>query len=170
MNWEAVAAISEATGVAGVIVSIIYLAHQVRQSGYATKAATVDQITGRFIDWMTTNTRTENVKKYFREGIPALVEATDDEVMEFYAAIQSLFKIIEEIQYHRSQGFIDDDIWIGWDNWFGNMKSYEVVAYFYKLKKDNMSPSFRDYWDNLAENPDNSLVSIVRSLNADSSK
>jgi len=170
MNWEAVAAISEATGVVGVIVSLIYLAHQVRQSGYATKAATVDQITGRFIDWMTTNTRAENTKRFFREGIPALIEAPDDEVMEFYGAIQSLFKIIEEIQYHRFKGFIEDDIWLGWDNWFGNMKSYEAVAYFYELKKDNMSPSFREYWDNLAEKPDNSLVSIVRSLNADSSQ
>jgi hypothetical protein len=167
MNWEAVAAISEATGVVGVIVSLIYLAHQVRQAGYATKAATVDQITARFIDWMTTNRRT---MKYFREGIPALIEASDDEVMDFYAAVQTLFKIIEEIQYHRFKRLIDDDIWIGWDNWFGNLKSYEVMAYFYELKKDNMSPPFREYWDNLAENPNNNLVSIVRSLKVDASK
>jgi hypothetical protein len=167
MNWEAVAAISEATGVVGVIVSLIYLAHQVRQAGYATKAATVDQITARFIDWMTTNTRT---MKYFREGIPGLIEASDDEVMDFYAAVQTLFKIIEEIQYHRFKRLIDDDIWIGWDNWFGNLKSYEVMAYFYELKKDNMSPPFREYWDNLAENPNNNLVSIVRSLKVDASK
>jgi hypothetical protein len=166
MNWEAVAAISEATGVVGVIVSLIYLAHQVRQAGYATKAATVDQITARFIDWMTTNTRT---MKYFREGIPGLIEASDDEVMDFYAAVQTLFKIIEEIQYHRFKRLIDDDIWIGWDNWFGNLKSYEVMAYFYELKKDNMSPPFREYWDNLAENPNNNLVSIVRSLKVDAS-
>jgi hypothetical protein len=167
MNWEAVAAISEATGVVGVIVSLIYLAHQVRQAGYATKAATVDQITARFIDWMTTNRRT---MKYFREGIPGLIEASDDEVMDFYAAVQTLFKIIEEIQYHRFKRLIDDDIWIGWDNWFGNLKSYEVMAYFYELKKDNMSPPFREYWDNLAENPNNNLVSIVRSLKVEASK
>jgi hypothetical protein len=170
MNWEAVAAISEATGVVGVIVSLIYLAHQVRQAGYATKAATVDQITARFMDWMTTNIRKKTTMKYFSEVIPALIEASDDEVMEFYAAIQTLFKIIEEIQYHRFKRLIDDDIWIGWDNWFGNLKSYEVMAYFYELKKDNMSPPFREYWDNLAENPDNNLVSIVRSLRVDASK
>jgi hypothetical protein len=99
-----------------------------------------------------------------------VIEATDEEVMDFYSAIQSLFKIIEEIQYHRLKGLIDEDIWVGWDNWFGNMKSYEVVAYFYELKKQNMSPFFREYWENLEERPDNSLVSIVRSLNSEFSK
>jgi hypothetical protein len=33
-----------------------------------------------------------------------------------------------------------------------------------------MSPPFREYWDNLAENPNNNLVSIVRSLKVEASK
>lgn len=164
MNWEAIGAISEAIGVIGVIVSLIYLANQVKQSNHAAQAATVDQITGRFIDWMYTNAREPGLRKHFMGGVSSLMEAPDDEVMEFYAAVQSLFKIIEEIQYQRLKGFIDDDVWTGWENWFANMKSYDVMRHFYEMKKDNLSPRFRDYWENLTATPDSSVASMVKAL------
>ena len=164
MNWDALGASAEMLGVVGVIASLVYLGRQMHESSKATQAATVDQITGRFIDWMQFYATSPLHRKFFFEGLDGLKAASEDDVMDFYASIQTLYKIIEEIRYQRSQGLIDDEVWLGWNNWFANMKSYDVVQYFFDMKKSNMSPDFQEYWENLTPKPDSSLVGIVRSL------
>ena len=165
MNWEAVSAVSEAVGVVGVIASLVYLGMQTRQSTQATRAATVDQITGRFNDWINTYANSPTYRQYFFSGLDGLRVASDDHKMGFFTALQSLYRLMEEIQYQRAKGLVDDEIWTGWDNWFANMKSYEVVAYFFEGKNTNMSPLFREYWNNLSPKSESNLVSIINSLN-----
>ena len=53
MNWEAIGAMSEAVGVLGVIISLIYLASQIRQNRKAVHAATAHSLAmqiGSFCD------------------------------------------------------------------------------------------------------------------------
>ena len=45
MNWETIAAISEAVGAMAVVVSLIYLAVQIRQNTKAIRGTTIDAIT-----------------------------------------------------------------------------------------------------------------------------
>ena len=40
-------------------------------------------------------------RKFFLEGLDGLEDAPHDEVMDFYAAVQKLYKVIEEIRYQR---------------------------------------------------------------------
>ena len=164
MNWEAVGAISEAFGVIGVIVSLIYLALQVRQSNHATQAATADQITTRFIDFMNIAAGDSLFMKSFREGLPLVKSLSSEDKIKVLGMIQSLIKIIEEIHYQRVKGFIDDEAWAGWSDWFSNMKSYELVQFFYQHKKSNYSKGFRSYWDDLVPRTDNSLMALMKSL------
>jgi len=162
MNWEAVGAISEAIGVIGVMLSLIYLALQVRQSNHATQAATADQITTRFIDFMNLAAGDTLFMNSFREGLPYVKSLTSEDKLKVLGMIQSLLKIIEEIHYQRLKGFIDDEAWVGWSDWFSNMKSYEPVQFFYQHKKGNYSMGFRNYWDNLVPKTDNSLGTLIR--------
>ena len=164
MNWEAVGAISEAIGVIGVIVSLIYLALQVRQSNHATQAATADQITTRFIDFMNMAAGDTLFMNSFREGLPFVKSLSSEDKIKVLGMIQSLLKIIEEIHYQRLKGFIDDEAWAGWSDWFSNMKSYELVQYFYQHKKGNYSAGFRNYWDHLVPRNENSLMTLMLSL------
>jgi hypothetical protein len=164
MEWEAVGAISEAIGVIGVIVSLIYLALQVRQSNHATQAATADQITTRFIDFMNIAAGESLFMNSFREGLPLVKSLSSEDKIKVLGMIQSLLKIIEEIHYQRLKGFIDDEAWAGWSDWFSNMKSYEVVQFFYQHKNSNYSKGFRSYWEDLVPRADNSLIALMQSL------
>lgn len=164
MNWEAVEAISEAIGVIGVIVSLIYVGFQVKQSNRAMQAATVDQITGRFIGWMQHNTGDEAIGVAFREGLAAVATMSPTDRMKVFGVVQVMFKTIEAIHYQRVKGFVDDETWFGWQNWFANMKSYEVVCQCWKVKAPNHSQDFRGFWDALPARADTSLGSLVDSL------
>ena len=45
MNWEAIAAVGELAGAAGVIATLLYLSVQIRQNTRATRAATLNAVT-----------------------------------------------------------------------------------------------------------------------------
>ncbi|TNE36774.1 MAG: hypothetical protein EP347_10130 [Alphaproteobacteria bacterium] len=145
MNWQAIIAVSEVIGVLAVIVSLIYLATQIRQSNLAAQAAATDQITSRFINWMEMGLGDTHIKGHFLNGLKGLKGRSAVENMEFFDRIQNLFKIMEEIHFHRRRGFIEDDNWIGWRAWIANMKSYDVCQFFYDHKKSNFSPSFQAF-------------------------
>jgi len=86
--------------------------------------------------------------------------------MRFYGSIQVLLKIIEEMHQLRVKDFINDDTWSGWENWFSNMKSYDIVEVFFVAKQNNYSKAFRTYWNGLPARMDGSLVEIVQKATA----
>ena len=45
MNWEAISAVGEVLGAGGVIISLIYLAAQIRQNTRAIRGATLNAVT-----------------------------------------------------------------------------------------------------------------------------
>lgn len=49
MNWDAVGAIGEIIGATAVVVSLVYLAIQIRQNTNASKAATVQDMTNKWV-------------------------------------------------------------------------------------------------------------------------
>ena len=49
MNWEAISAVGEIVGAGAVVVSLIYLSIQIRQNTKASKAATVQDMTNKWV-------------------------------------------------------------------------------------------------------------------------
>jgi hypothetical protein len=50
MNWDAIIAVSEVLGVVAVVVTLLYLARQVKRSDDAARAASVESVLGGFRD------------------------------------------------------------------------------------------------------------------------
>lgn len=50
MNWDALSAIGELLGAAGVIVTLIYLSMQVRQNTRAIRGSTLNMLTGHHVE------------------------------------------------------------------------------------------------------------------------
>ena len=170
MNWQAVIAISEVLGAIGVIFSLVYVGKQLHMSNLAAEAASTDQITHRFLQWMLdVSGEDDAIARFFRDGTAALRQSTPREVMRLFGSIQVLLKIIEEMHSLRMNGFISDDTWSGWENWFSNMKSYDIVQLFFVAKQKNYSQAFREFWDGLPAQKDGSLLEIVENVTATSS-
>lgn len=164
MDWQVIIAVSEVLGAIGVIVSLVYVGKQLRMSNLAAEAASTDQITHRFLQWMLDVAGNDTVARFFRDGAAALGQASPSEVMRLFGSIQVLLKIIEEMHQLRMKGFINDDTWSGWENWFSNMKSYDIVELFFVAKQNNYSQAFRHYWTGLPTRTDGSLIEIVQNV------
>ena len=64
MNWEAIAAVAEALGAAGVIVSLLYLSVQIRANTRTVKNASYQAVVNSINDWgakVSTNRETAEI-------------------------------------------------------------------------------------------------------------
>ena len=110
MNWDAIGAIGELLGAAGVIATLVYVGRQIRASSKAQKTATQHDVLAEF-----------------RHGVNQLIENPDlfegfrifsrgDEVPEEYRLkvamhIGNQFRIYEELYLAYLDGAVSADFW-----------------------------------------------------------
>ena len=112
MNWGALGAIGEIIGAAGVIVSLIYLAGQVRynsrQVRHAAAQAVLDKLNG-FIGQLAFVAGAGDV---WTRGLSGLEELNDDEeLVRFSSMLLQVFWTYEEVFHYRQAGLIEDWAW-----------------------------------------------------------
>ncbi len=82
MNWDAVGAMSEFVGAVAVIISIVYLAAQVRQTRLQLQAQAEDNITSRAFEAYSPVYESNNAQ-IFRKGLESPAELNPDEAFIF---------------------------------------------------------------------------------------
>lgn len=132
MNWDAIAAVGELLGAAGVIASLVYLAGQVRSSGFQSRQAAIQSVVNKTNDvWLTaTSGRGADVWARGSKGMVNL-EGESEEV-QFSALMLSIFKPYEELFHYRSDGQVDEWVW----------ESIHSVCHALMA-----TPGFQDWWE-----------------------
>ena len=119
MNWEAIGAIGEVGGAIAVVVTLVYLARQIRHSAQATRIAAYHQASEQL--WSVSATIStdpglaEILASTFSGGIDRL--APPDRI-RFEMAMGSLFFGFESLLALHEKGHIDGELW---ENWFENV-------------------------------------------------
>jgi hypothetical protein len=152
VNWEAIGAVAELLGALGVIITLIYLAAQIRHSSAlidrsieASRIAAEDGIVRSFNDWRALLVADESVSDIYFRGL------TD---------IRSL-SVQERMRFNH---FMNTFLWTGWQNWrsqelvgetnvelFRHMLRYEGGREFYRNNREFFPPDFRDALDDLLQ-------------------
>ena len=112
MNWSALGAIGEIIGAAGVIVSLLYLAGQVRNNSrqlrHAAAQAVLDKLNG-LIGQLAFTAGAGDVWTRGLSGLDALVD--DEELVRFSSMLLQAFWAYEEVLHYRRAGVIEDWAW-----------------------------------------------------------
>ena len=164
MSWEVISSISEMIAAIGVIVSLVYLAVQVRDSVKATRVAAKLQISERlnnFQDMLIQSPELNQVMLEGRKGIENLNENDRLQFMNlcqkaawFFSANHFIYKNndIREEDFHEfdsvihywvtSRGF--QQWWIEWgsENWFGGeIRDHvnQIIQKYPALERQNQS-------------------------------
>jgi len=112
MNWEALGAIGEIVGAVGVVVSLLYLASQVRSNSrqlrHASAQAVLDKLNG-LIGQLAFTAGAGDVWTRGLSGLEAL--SSDEEVVRFSSMMLQAFWAYEEVLHYRDAGSIEDWAW-----------------------------------------------------------
>ena len=143
MNWEAIGAIGEVVGAVGVILSLLYLAIQIRGEARAKRASTVHDQSNAFRDFLHSIAADETLSEIYLRGLRNPEELDEAELVRFLSALGFLFRVFEEAFYHWNDGDLDEHVWHGFSAPIVDMLAYPGTVYYWQKRRHWYSAHFR---------------------------
>ncbi len=145
MNWDAIGVIAEIVGAAAVVVSLLYLATQMRQNANAVKASNRDSMANYTTQTLLAVATDAELASIFRRGQvePSLLD--DDEAFRFDLLLYAIFDQWETFHSHWRLGALSKDDWEKWKTIIGFYLAQKGTQNFWEKFSQNYSSSFRDY-------------------------
>ena len=115
MNWEAVGAIGELAGAGGVIVSLLYLAMQIRRQNVESRFAAVHELVSQTNAFFGAAAENNEVATIWVKGIENFEALDQIEKSRFLGDLSRTFRSTEGLLYLKLRGRLDPLMWVGID-------------------------------------------------------
>jgi hypothetical protein len=107
VNWEAISAIGQIVGAIAVVVSLIYLAREIRSNARSARLASVGSL-NRCLAEIATH---PHLAEVWNRGMRDLDSLEGADLHTFNAFIMQLFYIFKELYYQHLEGHLDPRLW-----------------------------------------------------------
>lgn len=107
MNWEAISAIGQIVGAIAVVISLIYLAREIRSNARSARMASV----GTLNEWLRQLAEHPHLAELWHSGIRDYRSVEGADRTSFNAFLLGLFRIFEEMYYQQLDGHLDPRLW-----------------------------------------------------------
>ena len=132
MNWEAIGSIAEALGSLLVLISVLYLAIQVRQNTSIVKSESHHAVTDTFNAVSTLIAQDSRMARLWRTGNAGLENLTDEDELTSYGFLCLMYmRVFETIYYQRKVGTMENQLYLAEEQ---------------TLKWGLSQPGYRDWW------------------------
>ena len=133
MNWEAISAIGQLVGALAVVISLIYLANQVRSNARETRLAamrsTLDFL-NRFSQQIAEHADLAELRSRGSNDFDSL-EGIDR--ARFGSYMHAMFRTVEDVYYQHLQGHSDPRVWRGLEVVMREMNAFPGVQAWWRL-------------------------------------
>lgn len=159
MNWDAIGAIGEILGAAAVVVSLAYLALQIRLQNRESRIASVTQQTDQWNALLASIAQSGEAAEIWARGLrgDALSEG---ERVRFYAIASSFLQIHEGLYLQHVDGRLDDRLWAGCEARMTDVLATPGMRQYWALRGTWFSKAFMDYVASRASEPDKASSSL----------
>ena len=148
MNWEAFGAIGEIIGAFAVIVSLVYLAIQVRNQNRETRIASVHEILEGFRTEISVF-RNAEFAELLKKGGADFDSLSATEKIQFVAMIQGPFRFWEEAYLQYKESRLSEKLWHGIHAQMRDFIATSGSKKVWELRGHTYSDDFRTYVDNI---------------------
>ena len=148
MNWEVGAAVAEIVGAIAVVISLIYLALQIRAQTNLSKLAAQHEVS-RGIREASLLFATEDISDLFVRGNKDFDSMPDAELVRLIVAITNLFRVWEEAFAEARDGHLEAANWDALSGDYSQLMGASSFRRIWDLRKQNYHPEFQTYVDGL---------------------
>jgi len=150
MNWEAISAIGQIVGAVGVIISVIYLALQVRSNARQTRLASMRSMSEAFNEWLYGLAGNPQIGELYYRGMRDLASMQGPDLPRFSALMDSLFRIYEDMYYQHVERHLDPHVWRGFEAIMRDIIAYPGAREWWQSRRHWFSGKFAEFIDGLA--------------------
>ena len=148
MSWDAAGAIGEIVGALAVVMSLIYLATQIRTQNREAKISSVHEITEAF-RLAITSFQDEQRAVVYTKALNGFDSLTDSEKLQFISMVQGLMRVWEEAFYQYTEERLDERVWNAWCLQYRDWISSDGFQRVWALRKHTYSPDFQSFVDDI---------------------
>ena len=112
MNWEAVGAMAELAGAIGVILSLIYLALQIRQNTRSLQGSTFQSMHDSAVQRLLAVADNDNLADRYLKGMQDPSSLHGREQLHFDQFLQAMLRGFENYYYQYRKGLLEEDLWV----------------------------------------------------------
>jgi len=112
MNWEALGAVGEIVGAVAVVLTLGYLAVQIRQNTQATKTSSLQAALSAAMNVFDAPARDRDLARVIRSGMADPSSLTDDEYAQFRWWARLALRAAENVFVQHNAGVLDHETWV----------------------------------------------------------
>jgi len=145
MNWDATGAVAEIISAAGVIVSLVYLAIQIRRSSADTRHASVDRLVEMWASSFGAIGLDPQLASLWVRSLSGVGSLSREEQAQLFARIATTLRVSEAMYIHHTEGTIDAGLWTGIDANLTDLLATAPMREYWEIRHHWFSPKFQQY-------------------------
>jgi hypothetical protein len=151
VNWEAISAIGQLVGALAVVISLIYLAREVRNNARATRAASTRSVSDSFTRWIQQLSRHPELRELYYRGIHDFESLEGADLVGFSAVMVEMFRHYEDVYYQQSEGQLGPRLWRGWEAAMRDLNGYPGVQAWWRSRSHWFSEEYAKHINQLQQ-------------------
>ena len=165
MNWEAIGAIGEVLGAMAVVISLVYIASQVKSGTRALKTTTRDSSFHSLQEWNYAVLSEPDLAWIFQRGMSEPHVLDEHQQARFVHLMYSFLKLFENIYLHFLDGSVGAEAWEHNKNILAAFAGLPGTQRYWSRRRPIFDPRFVNLFDSL-EAPDGVMVidQLARSM------
>jgi hypothetical protein len=148
VNWEAIGAIGETLGAIAVVISLVYLALQIRTQNVESRLAAMHEISVGFRDSISTFADPQMAELFTRAN-GGEEPLTESEMLQLVVGIQRIFRVWEEAYGQHLRGRLDADIWEAMIRQYSSYLAAPGYQRVWEMRGRYYNDAFRKFVDEL---------------------
>jgi len=153
MNWEAIGAVGEIVGALGVILSVLYLAIQIRKDARARVADTSHSIAARAGAVQQILSENRELAAAWRTALTGNLESLKDaDRTQFEAFLSVITRSYEDAFYQFREGLIEERVWLAYARSIPDVVRAPGYMAWWQTRKHWFSDDFQAFVDRAMAN------------------
>ncbi len=111
MNWDALGAIGELVGAAAVVLTLGYLAVQIRQSSKSSRQQSYNDLVTRRADFFNKMVESDNFTAIFLAGMRG-DSMNEIEAQRFTSSMLNYASHFQDVYLQRRSGLVEESVWV----------------------------------------------------------
>lgn len=152
MNLDALGNIGEAVSSFAVIVSLVYLAFQMRQNTKSIQSQNHGRALDRISSIQSQMAQDSNFGRVYAAAVEDVTELTPGQRIQFTWAFYETFGAFEFMYHAAKDGVIPDEVWTRWQAICAWWLTFPGIQAIWKARPTPFTASFTAFVDGLLEN------------------
>lgn len=148
MNWEMIRAVGQILAAIGVIVSLVYLAIQIRSQKRESRSGAMNVLVSHFSDLMRSEIENGELCDLWLRGLQSFEELDSASRLRFGSQLERQIRIADSLYLHFLDGVLDPPLWRGFNRTIGDIAAYPGFQKWWPTRKHRYSEELCGLIDN----------------------